>query len=269
MVGEETGPWFFSYGDGFTEICLSERPKTARQTAADELQCHSLEVAPLQINIENDVATATVSKVLSSKGVAGSEKPHYSLSEFMAEFASYGRRASELQAVASRDAEESRASERRRVENEHVVRDAMNRPVVVDGIVRGVALNSILSAHHRDALGRIVVVDGIHRNAHAPEAETGQADWGSLVDFLEDDSGYTSALQHPQLQTLFSSAPTGDPSVLQSLSDLVSAGRTLLKVLPRAAGDDIVTSLVNSDTLVATALRAHILPRNLSHNEPT
>ncbi len=265
VVGGEAGPWVFSYGEGFTEISV-EIPKLSSKVATSESRSHVLEQKPLRINLESDVANATVVQSMVAKGNSDSMKVHYSLSEFVAEVAFYDQRASEIKAVAARDGERVTALERHSRANESIVRDGMNRPLVVDGVARGICLSSVLSTYHRDALGRIVVTDGMERNAEVKVAQgLQQADWRSKLGYDGDDTesaeaspAIEGAEASPALAQMGGDLVPLSPTSMKALDDLTNSGQGLLEALPQEAREEILSSLVAGDALLAHALRARI-----------
>jgi Ca2+-binding EF-hand superfamily protein len=190
IVGNESGPWNFAYGNTFTEISLDvnldggvpQTPSTVAQTCSDRpttsAKSKTLHAMPFLINLASEKANTQVASTDLSRRNDGSSG-HYSRAEFVAEFAALNRRLTDIKAVAARNAEEAQAEEQHLKRSRLIVRDAMNRPVLVDGIVRGISLCSIVAPWRRDALGRIIVPDGIQRNTHI-EINT-EADWRERV----------------------------------------------------------------------------------------
>jgi ankyrin repeat protein len=244
IVGAETGPWSFAYGSSFTEISLQ---RSADGPLATESKSEFLEHMPLHVNLGGEEASSSVKQAALACGL-NEDSVRYSRSELMAEFASYSRRMSDLELVAHRSFEEDFAAERQLRANALVSRDLMNRPVIMDGVVRGLGLHTICTPHYRDALGRIVVSDGLVRNVDVErEAERQQqrleADWRSmfsipvmdLTEIFEDGLEGKIDIQAVGLGPL-------SPATKKDLETLAEIGSETLQSLPEEASlEDLLT----------------------------
>ena len=175
IVGHETGPWNFAYGGCFTEVSF-QIPADAHSSPSPSTLATPLEQIPLHINLVGDKANAKVVQTMASRGLADASL-RYSRSEFMAEFAAYSQRVAHIAQITCRHEDETSSAQIADLANKMIARDSMNRPIVVDGFIRGIGQYSILTQYHRDSLGRIVVIDGLDRNAEYCPPEHDQRDW--------------------------------------------------------------------------------------------
>ena len=140
----------------------------------------------------------------------------------------------------------------------------MNRPVVVDGLVRGVSLSSVLTTYHRDPCGRIVVPDGIVRNASdrtVGGAGESMSDWRAL---LGKDAAATATADMAAAGIVSASAAdevadekaahTFSPSAEKHLEELACAGQQLLQNLTETSYHEVVDAIVQTDTPFLHAL---------------
>ena len=259
IVGPETGPWKFAYGEGFTEVALQE--DGLWQPAGSQ----SLTLVPYHVNLIAETAN-------SRRNLEGDTK-HYSRSEFMAEFSSYARRQADIAITASRQTQETLEKEQWLLSNQQVVRDAMNRPVVVDGLVRGVSLSSISTTYHRDPCGRIVVPDGIVRNASdrtVGGAGESMSDWRAI---LGKDAAATATADMAAAGIVSASAADEvadekaahifPPTAENNLEELAYAGQQLLQNLAETSYHEVVDAIVQTDTPFLHALLSQMdLPQH-------
>ena len=228
IVGDETGPWNFAYGGRFTEVSF-QIPADAHSTPSPSTLATPLEQIPLHINLVGDKANAKVVQTMASRGLADASL-RYSRSEFMAEFAAYSQRVAHIAQITSRHEDEKSSAQIAYLANKMIARDSMNRPIVVDGFIRGIGQYSILTQYHRDSLGRIVVIDGLDRNAEYSPAEHDQRDWRKRLHLNDPHS-------------------EGVASRLSSVADSVEGG-TLSSVVEDVANDSAMSSAAATSTLV-------------------
>ena len=264
IVGDETGPWNFAYGSSFTEISLQHNVDTKPSA---EGKSESLEQVPLHVNLGTEDASTKVKQAAASRGLK-EDSVRYSRSELMAEFASYRRRVSDLELVASRNNEEREAAERQLRVHELIVRDPMNRPVIMDGVARGFGLPTICTPYYRDALGRIVVTDGISRNVDADkEAARLEADWRSafrsdtklehgldMEGKLDVQAATDAVIQAIESNGTIGSGPLS-PATQKEFDILTKAGSGVLHNLSEEASLEVIESISRGQTPLAHALR--------------
>jgi len=262
IVGAETGPWSFAYGSSFTEISL-QRGADGPQATESKSEC--LQHTPLHVNLGGEEASSSVKQTALAGGL-NEDSVRYSRSELMAEFASYSRRMSDLELVANRSVQEDLAVERQLRTNALVSRDPMNRPVIMDGVVRGMGLHAICTPYYCDALGRIVVSDGVVRNVDVEkEAERQQqrleADWRStfrsipvmgLTENFEDRVEGKIDIHAVGLGPL-------SPATKKDFETLADIGSEALHNLPAEASLEVMESISRGRTPLAHALRMQFI----------
>lgn len=128
-ISQGQGPFTFSFGEGYTEISLDPDPDDSNRFTAQQ------------------VAHPQVSKT----------NGHLSRSELRSGLAAWRRHIVDDQAAISWRTDDQDE------EQTPILHDAMGRPVVLDGIVRGMGRQVISCPYVRDSLHRIVISDGCVR----------------------------------------------------------------------------------------------------------
>jgi len=152
--------------------------------------------------------------------------------------------------------------------HELIVRDPMNRPVIMDGVARGFGLPTICTPYYRDALGRIVVTDGISRNVDADkEAARLEADWRSafrsdtklehgldMEGKLDVQAATDAVIQAIESNGTIGSGPLS-PATQKEFDILTKTGSGVLHNLSEEASLEVIESISRGQTPLAHALR--------------